>query len=117
MIIDMTAPCPMGCGPTLHLSPAGVIRCLDRQCPNPMAAQKILENADSADLVQIDAGGFSILHPLRERLDNGLFNCPVNMHLAALREPPAGPGFYYARLDEAGLLELEPAPAGKFTGE
>jgi hypothetical protein len=99
--------CPMGCGNTLHVMSSGAIRCLLPKCPDPMAAEKLLSQPEShLDVVQIDEDGFSILHPLRERLGSGLFNCPVNRKLLAMPEPPALPGRYQAKLGADGKLEL-----------
>jgi hypothetical protein len=106
VIRDMTAPCPMGCGRRLHLMEAGVIRCLGKGCPDPMAAQKILEGDTGADLVRIEDGGFSVLHPLRERLGGGLFECQVGKIMSAMDGPPAAPGRYRATIDDDGRLEL-----------
>jgi hypothetical protein len=107
-IMDLpTLYCPMGCGNTLHVMPVGVIRCLLKGCPDPMAVQKILSQPEShLDVVQIDEDGFSILHPLRERIDGSLFDCPVNRRLALLEEPPAPPGRYLAVMGEDGAVDL-----------
>lgn len=99
--------CPMGCGNTLHVMSSGMIRCLLKSCPDPMATEKLLGQPEShLDVVQIDEDGFSILHPLRERLGGGLFDCPVNKALLAMPEPPALPGRYRAKLGEDGTLDL-----------
>jgi Family of unknown function (DUF6085) len=102
--------CPMGCGNTLHVMASGMIRCLLKKCPDPMAAEKILSQPEPhLDVVQIDADGFSILHPLRERVNGALFDCPVNRALLAMGEPPAPPGRYRATLGGDGTLDLSPA--------
>lgn len=106
MIRDLTAPCPMGCGQRLHLMETGVIRCFAKDCPHPMAAQEILEGDTGADLLRIEEDGFSLLHPLRERLAGGLFDCPVGKALCAMDGPPALPGRYWARMGEDGILDL-----------
>jgi hypothetical protein len=105
---DMHAPCPMCSERKLHILVSGVIRCLNRKCPRPMGAQEILDGDPGADIVQIDEGGFSILHPLRERIDGGLFDCPVNKAILAMAEPPAPPGRYRAALGEDRALNLTP---------
>jgi Family of unknown function (DUF6085) len=108
VIADVYALCPMCRERKLHLLVSGVIRCLNRACPRPMAAQEILDGDLGVDIVQIDEGGFSILHPLRERLGGGLFDCPVNKALAAMGEPPALPGRYRATIGEDGIPVLAP---------
>ncbi len=103
---DMQAPCPMCRERKLHLMPTGLIRCLNRACPRPSAAQEILDGDVGADIVQIDVFSFSMIHPLRERLDGGLFGCPVARHLEALNSPPAAPGRYRAKIGDDGTLDL-----------
>lgn len=99
--------CPMGCGNTLHVMASGMIRCLLKKCPDPMAVEKLLSRPEShLDIVQIDEDGFSMLHPLRERVNGALFECPVNRALLAMAEPPALPGRYRATLGEDGILDL-----------
>lgn len=96
----------MGCGPHLHVMSGGLIMCLAKDCPDPGAVTQIISDPETLDVVQIDEDGFSILHPLRERLGGGLFDCPVNRALAAMPEPPALPGRYRAALGEDGILDL-----------
>ena len=99
--------CPMGCGNTLHVMQPGMIRCLLKGCPDPMAVQKILSQPEfHLDVVQIDEDGFSILHPLRERIGGNLFDCPVNRDILARGAPPALPGKYRAWMGEDGILNL-----------
>jgi hypothetical protein len=83
-----------------------MIMCLAKDCPEPGAVTRIISSTETKDIVQIDAGGFSILHPLRERLGNGLLDCPVNKALLAMSEPPALPGRYQARLGDDGTVDL-----------
>ena len=107
-IMDVVGYCPMGCGPHLHVMSGGMIMCLAPGCPNPGAVTHLISQPQShLDVVQIDEDGFSILHPLRERLDGSLFDCPVNKALLAMPAPPAPPGKYRARIDENGNLDLE----------
>ena len=107
MIADIIAPCPACRERKLHLMTSGLIRCNNPGCPRPRAAQEILEGDAGVDIVQINGnGGFSILHPLRERIEGGLFDCPVNRYLASLEDPPALPGRYRAVLGEDGIPDL-----------
>jgi hypothetical protein len=111
MIADMQAPCPMCRERKLHLMPSGLVRCLGQACPRPTAAQEILDGDVGADIVQIDGDGFSILHPLRERLQGGLFDCPVNRALLAMSEPPVLPGRYRVTFGEDGNLDFGALPS------
>ena len=106
MIADIIAPCPACRERKLHLMTSGLIRCMNRACPSPRAAQEILEGDEGVDIVQIGESDFSILHPLRERIEGGLFDCPVNRYLASLGEPPALPGRYRAVMGEDGIPDL-----------
>lgn len=98
--------CPMGCGKTLHLTVGGMIACLASGCPNPGAAQKILSEPETTDIVVFGADSFTVLHPVKERLGD-LWTCQVHQACTQLPGPPAGPGRYRARIDGKGCLELE----------
>lgn len=111
-IIDIPyAYCPMGCGHTLHLMPNGMIVCLAPDCPDQGAAQKILGNPEHLDVVEFtDDDGFTILHPLRERLGD-LFACPVNEALSQLGGAPEGLfGRYRVSVSENVGLSFEKVP-------
>src|SRR5690349_15912825 len=108
MILDIRGVfCPMGCGETLHLMQAGVIRCLAGGCPQPAAAQKILANRETEHLVTFGADSWTVTHPLRDRLGD-LPSCPVHEACNRLGGPPGGiTGRYRARLTPDGALDLE----------
>lgn len=103
--------CPMGCGQTLHRMPGGLIECLSPVCPNSAAAWKILSDPEHLDVVEFTETGFTVLHPLRERLGD-LFACRVHALCSGLPEPPDGhPGRYHATVDD-GVLVLEEIAGG-----
>ena len=91
--------CPVGCGPTLETSAAdGRIRCAAPECPRPTAAAEILADRETEHIVEFDEIGFTIRHPLRERLDDALLQCVLHAQLARLDNPPTpGLGRYRAR--------------------
>lgn len=108
--------CPMGCGQTLHLMQSGTILCLNQACTQPDAAQKILGDRETEHIAVFGVDSWTVVHPLRDRLGDLLF-CPVHEAVGRLDGPPGGmTGRYRAKIDSAGVLELEmldlPAPNG-----
>ena len=92
--------CPMGCGETLFLGIDGYVTCFYINCPKPDAASTILENRETEHLVTFGGNDFSILHPLRERLDGKLTECELHDYISILRGPPVKPGVYRARFTD-----------------
>lgn len=96
----------MGCGQTLHLSAnTSMIMCLDPACPDQGAAQKILSDPQSEDVVIFGADSFTVRHPLKERLGD-LVACPVHSACSMLPGAP-GSGAYRASVTSEGVLRLE----------
>ena len=68
--------CPMGCGETLRIAPRGEIFCGNLpNCPDPRAVEKILADPETSHVIRVDYSGWTLKHPLRERVDNGLLDC------------------------------------------
>lgn len=88
--------CPMGCGATLFLGSGGYVTCSWVKCPNPGAASDILAVRETEHIVEFRDSTFDVLHPLRERLNGELFDCPVHKHITGLSGPPVLPGRYRA---------------------
>jgi len=86
--------CPMGCGTTLYLSVSGHIACTAEACPRPNAAAEILGDCETEHLVEVNADGFTVRHPLRERLDNALLACDLHAAIRRQAGPPVKPGRY-----------------------
>ncbi|MGW0578323.1 DUF6085 family protein [Streptomyces sp. NPDC002920] len=83
--------CPMGCGETLQRRAAdGIIVCSAAGCPRPNAVDVILREPETEHIVQFDEDGFTIRHPLRERLDDALMRCELHRFCAGLPGPPVG---------------------------
>lgn len=100
--------CPMGCGGTLFLASGGYVTCSWIECPNPTAACDLLLDPETEHIVVLTADGFSIQHPLRERLEGELFDCGLHRILSAAEGPPWLPGRYRARgpfRDDAGSVD------------
>ena len=84
----------MGCGQTLFLSRGGYVACSWFECPRPDAATSILDNSETEHVVTIRDDGFTVEHPLRERLDGALHECRLHQDLRASDGPPEKPGRY-----------------------
>ena len=99
--------CPMGCGETLFRGAGGGITCSYLQCPDPTAVDTILSERETEHVVVIDADGFTIKHPLRERVHGELFECGLHAYMAALGGPPQRHGRYRAMVDDDGFRFVE----------
>ena len=91
--------CPMGCGFTLSLDAGqAIVRCSAEDCPRPEAAHDILMTRETEHIVTLrghgEDGGFSIEHPLRERLGSALHKCQLHVELRGLSGSPEEPGRY-----------------------
>lgn len=85
--------CP-GCGSSsLFVANGGHITCARLDCPDPCAADRVLDDRETEHIVLIGESSFSLQHPLRERGED-LFNCNMHERLSALDGPPAAPGRY-----------------------
>jgi hypothetical protein len=74
------------------------LRCGGNGCPRRTAAAEILSDPETEHVVVFsDQGGFTIRHPLRERLDDELMSCPLHEWLRFHRPREADrPGMYRA---------------------
>lgn len=86
--------CPMGCGRTLFVGSGGHITCSYIPCPNPAAVDQILGDSETEHVVMLGETGFTVRHPLRERLGDALMACQVHERIAAYDGPPHQPGRY-----------------------
>lgn len=94
---DISGYCPMGCGRTLFVGQGGYITCAFVTCPRPDAVADLLADWETEHVVEFGDTGFTVRHPLRERLDDELMRCPLHEHIARLDGPPVRPGRYRAR--------------------
>lgn len=90
--------CPMGCGETLTRSDDGRVMCASPFCPTPLAVDVLLDVDETEHRGDFTADGFTLEHPLRERLEGELFLCPVHKYLADLDELPVLEGHYRVRV-------------------
>lgn len=71
----------MGCGRTLAQSVSGRIFCVNRQCPDELAAWKLLERdaAEHEHILTVKHDEWVLRHPLYERIaPRGLEACEYN---------------------------------------
>lgn len=97
--------CP-GCGGrTLVLYDHGHITCSLLGCPDPTAADRLLDVGEIEHLVEFGPDGFKVIHPLRERLTDDpfdMFDCALDQWCRDLSGPPVKPGRYRAVADDNG---------------
>jgi len=102
----------MGCGQTLFLGLGGHVTCSLIGCPSPDAVALILADPETEHLVDFSDHDFTILHPLRERLEEdqgGLWGCVIHRQIQALAGRPMPPGRYRVR-QHPGYLGYEAVP-------
>lgn len=85
--------CPMGCGRTLVLD-GHRIKCEWADCPRPYAVTDLIAENQADHLVRFDPDGFTVQHPLYERLDDALLAC--DLHNECTQVCPS-PGIYQAK--------------------
>lgn len=100
--------CPMGCGETLQAEEGRAVNrivCWGSECPRPLAAQEVLSDSETGHVVRFRTDGFTVRHPLWERLGKELFDCVLHQVCASLERPPNNqPGTYRARLEDGALV-------------
>ncbi len=101
MSADVQGHCPACGASSLFLASGGYVTCRVIDCPNPTAAADILADRETEHVVTF-ASGFTIRHPLRERLNGELEDCTLHRQLLALSGPPVRPGRYRARRVDGG---------------
>lgn len=104
-MINIEGFCPMGCGPTLRAEETRAVNkivCWHENCPEPLAAQRILNDEETEHVIRFSGSGFTIRHPLRERLDDGLMNCELHLTCIAMPGPPEGKTGTFRALEKNG---------------
>jgi hypothetical protein len=60
------------------------LQCMNGECPNPSAAQQLLSDNETEHIVRFNERGFfNVKHPLRERIDGELLDCPIHAVVTA----------------------------------
>jgi hypothetical protein len=100
--------CPYGCGDTLFLGDGGHVTCSLLGCPNPTGVDELL-HLDHEHYVTFDEDGFTVEHPLRERINGTMHGCPLHSYLQTLDGAPMKPGRYR-------VVETADRPGWRFQG-
>jgi hypothetical protein len=84
------------------------------ECPRPDAAASILDHPETEHIVTIRDDGFTVEHPLRERLDGALHECRLHQDFSAAGGPPKRPGCYRVTRHEPDAVSesYRPGPCG-----
>jgi hypothetical protein len=62
----------------------GLLRCTYVVCPDPRALEKVLSDPRlHQHIVRLDEDGWTVRHPLIERIDDRLFTCSLNHYLSS----------------------------------
>lgn len=102
--------CPACGGETLFLGSGGYVTCSRLDCARPEAVSTLLDDQETEHVVTFAEKGFTIRHPLIERLDGVLEDCPLHRSILALAGPPVQPGRYRARPTDDGWWSWEALP-------
>jgi hypothetical protein len=84
----------------------GAILCHHYGCPEPTAAHDILGDHETEHVVEFTTEGWTLRHPLIERIDDRLMSCAVGEMVAALKNGPE-PGRYRLIDPQLGRLGME----------
>jgi hypothetical protein len=73
----------------------GHITCSHLECPRPTAVDELLQDKDVDHIVHFEGNGFTVRHPILERLDDQLLDCKLHLWIADTW-PDVPPGRYRA---------------------
>lgn len=95
--------CPACAAPELVMDYATAqLRCDSPGCPQPDAAHVILQDTQVDHVVTFTADGFTLRHPVRERVNDDLLRCEVHRWIFE-HDPGLTPGRYKVVADNTGL--------------
>lgn len=96
-----------------HAPQRTMLVCQTPDCPRPLAAEQLLsEQQGTRHVIRIDGDGYSVKHPLIERLDDALLDCNLANRVAILarrwlRDGRVQSGVrYYASFSSIGSIDL-----------
>lgn len=100
--------CPQGCGQTLQVDGIGTVSCYAPSCPRPDSVHLLLQDPETEHLVMVGEFGYTIQHPLRERVHGELFECSVHAEVSDTVDMYMGePGRYRVTWTEDRELKWE----------
>ena len=70
----------------------------------------LLNDPETEHIVSFTKTGFTVKHPLRERLNDALLSCALHRYVSELPGPPTMPGVYRASQDSLGDWHFEEQP-------
>lgn len=108
--------CPMCGSQTLYAEEMRVVNriiCIGDDCPDPQATHRILSDSSTDHLVTFTGSGFTIRHPLRERIDDALMDCELHLHLMSMPGPPEGRPGVFQISGEGGNWALQRLPVNQ----
>lgn len=112
-MILLAGHCPHGCGQVLYVDDAQIdtegnrVVCMGENCPDPQAVHRILADAQTDHRVHFSGTGFTIRHPLRERIDDALMDCELHLALMGMPGPPEGRPGTFRFFEKDGRWEME----------
>jgi hypothetical protein len=97
--ISVKGYCPM-CGRASLVVPeeGGDVVCMHTGCPAPDAVSKLLDDRETEHLVQVTFRGWTVRHPLKERIGDALMTCRLGAYLTNVSQPE-DLGTFRARLE------------------
>jgi len=76
--------CPWCGHPDPEVGPDAWLRCTNPACPHPDGVAQVLLDNETEHIVRFDERGFfNVKHPLRERIDGELLDCPIHAVVTA----------------------------------
>lgn len=94
MSADVAGVCPACGSRSLFLAEGGHVTCRIADCTNPCAVDELLADTETQHVVKFGPDGFTIRHPLIERIDDDLMRCDLHAYCESLTGPPVVPGLY-----------------------
>lgn len=73
--------CPVCNHELAYTKSHGELTCTWSDCPRPTAATELLSEGETEHLITLTTDGYTIKHPIRERLDDALLNCPLAAYI------------------------------------